>query len=73
MRGSTDEPAGRDIALYFPRAPVASSSLSLHLSLIVCGEETKREGGRERERAGTSGSLVHTLICLSENKEYVDI
>ncbi len=64
MRGSADEPAGRDIALYFPRASVASSSLSLHLSLNLCGEETKREGERERERARHKwepGSHTHLL------------
>ncbi len=62
MRGSADEPAGRDIALYFPRASVASSSLSLHLSLILCGEETKREGERERARhKWEPGSHTHLL------------
>ncbi len=75
VRGSTDEPAGRDIALYFPRAPVASTSLSLHLSLILCGEE--REGGRERVRhKWEPGSHTHLLeweqgICryLKKNTE----
>lgn len=62
MRGSADEPAARDIALYFPRAPVASSSLSLHLSLVLCVMRR-----RERERAGNKWDrLTYSFVWLKQ-------